>query len=134
MINPFAPPADDGSGNRPKGSNREHAEASPAVQAAESADYVACEACGLPHQRGVATCEDCGHALGMVPDWSSIRGKRASYAGQFALALVVVVGMLWLNVLVFGAVGFFILMAPVYWLFTSGYHYRALSKSLKRRP
>jgi nitrate reductase NapE component len=77
-------------------------------------------------------CEDCGHLLGRAPDWSSIRGKRASHARQFALALVVVVGMLWLNVLAFGAAGFLIWMAPVFWLFMSGYRYRALSKSLKR--
>ena len=99
MINPFAPPADDGSGNRPKGSGSAHAEASPSVQTAAPVDYVVCEVCGLPHQRGVATCEDCGHVLVSAPDWSSIRGRRASYVRQFALALVVVVGMLWLNVL-----------------------------------
>jgi hypothetical protein len=132
MVNPFAPPADDGSGHRPEGSDGGHAASSSNVQTADPVDYVVCEVCRLPHRRDAVICEDCGHLLGRAPDWSSIRGKRASHARQFALALVVVVGMLWLNVLAFGAAGFLIWMAPVFWLFMSGYRYRALSKSLKR--
>lgn len=99
---------------------------------AEHIDHVSCEVCGLPHQHGVATCEDCEHVLGNVPDWSSIRGRRASYARQFATAFVTTMAMLWLNFTLFGGAGLIVLLAPVVWLVMSGYRYRVLSRFLAR--
>lgn len=131
MSNPFAPPADDGSGPRPNASDAGHAESS---RTTAPVDHVVCEVCALPHRRDAATCDDCGHVLGRAPDWSSVRGKRASRAGQFVLALVVVVGMLRLDVQALGVVGVLILLVPIFWLFMSGYRYRVFSKALKRSP
>jgi len=99
---------------------------------ADSDDYVSCEVCGLPHRPGVAICEDCGHAIGQVPDWQAIRGKRSSCARQFGAALAVTVCMLWLNIVLFGGAGYIVAMGPVVWLVMSGYRYRVLSRCLAR--
>lgn len=96
-------------------------------------EAILCEVCRLPHRRGVAFCEACGHLLGREPDWQAIRRQRTRHARNFMAALALVLGMLALNEWLFGGVGYVLYMPPVVWLAFSGYRHRLLTQHLRER-
>lgn len=99
----------------------------------EHSDIVACEVCGLLHQRGVYRCDDCHHCLGQAPDWREVRGRRDALAREMGGAFALVAGMLALNLWLFGGVGYIVVLAPVVWLVKTAYRYRVLAKSVRRQ-
>lgn len=104
-------------------------------------DIVACEVCALPHRRGVSVCEDCGHPIGLAPNWNILRRELADLKVRIWIGVASIAGMIALNALLFGGAGYILAVAPFGWVVLSANRYRAIAKRLppegsadERRP
>lgn len=94
-------------------------------------DTVHCEVCALPHRRTARVCEECGHQLGSTPNWELLRHKLADLQTRFWIGVAAIIGMVVLNILLFGGAGFILALAPFAWTVFSAVQYRALAKALQ---
>ena len=101
---------------------------------AEPESTIECELCGLPHRDDAVECDRCEHRLGTQPNWDALRDELPELKSKMLVGAVALMGMIALNVMVFGGAGYVILVAPIGWIMFSGYRYRVLSEQIRRRP
>lgn len=94
-------------------------------------DSIYCEVCELPHRVGVERCESCGHALGTAPDWTTLKAELPGLRMQAVTGSLATIGMLVLNVLLFGGAGYIVLLAPIGWAVTGIYRHRMIAARLR---
>ena len=93
-------------------------------------DTICCEVCRLPHRRGVASCEDCGHRLGTAPDWQALREELPPLRAKILTGVVALGAMIAANVLVFGGAGYVLVVAPIGWIASAAYRHHLLTTRL----
>lgn len=98
-----------------------------------ASDPIYCEVCRLPHRRGVARCEECGHMLGSPADWEVLRGELPHLRSKIALGVAALAAMIAANWALFGGAGYILALAPIGWIAFGAYRYRVLSRLLARR-
>jgi hypothetical protein len=100
----------------------------------EPDDIIHCELCGLAHRRTAQRCDRCEHQLGTIPDWDALRAELPALRKKMALGVVALVGIVALNLLVFGGAGVILLLAPIGWILFSAIRHKVLKDQLRRAP
>ena len=89
-----------------------------------------CEFCGLPHTVTATHCDRCGHNLGSEPYWDGLALELPELKYRMLLGVAALVIIIVLNVLLFGGVGYILLVAPIAWIGNSAYRYHVRLFSL----
>jgi hypothetical protein len=100
----------------------------------EPSDIVHCEVCDLAHERKAERCDRCEHRLGTLPDWTALRGELPQLRKKMALGFIALVGMIALNLLLFGSAGVILLVPPIGWILFSAIRHKVLKDQLRRAP